>query len=631
MFSAHLIGLRFARLNGDSLRKHERGSFAVMAAVWMLVAIAALGTIDIGNMFFVRRDLQRIADMSAIAGVEQIDDACDQQPMQAAINNAVANGLKQSTGDTVVPVCGSWDPTNNPEPSYFVAMAAGMSQPTQLNAMEVTVTRTVPFFFLGPTRVVSAQSIAKATTVDTFSVSATLASVNPTWLNGMLSALLGTSVNLTLVDYQALASTNIKLGDLAAAVGAGSVNGLTTTSVGVSTLIGDLQTYVGTVQSGTNNSPGYIAQLQSVLPSLGKIPSVGVTNASVVLANQTNSLLQIGLGNPQSAANATVNLLDLLMTAAEVGNVAHAVTLSGSLPLGTSTATNIQLQILNPPSIAVGEAGKLPNGTWRTQASSAEIGLYLNVQTPPVAVSIPGLLGAQLNGISLPLYLIAGGPASAWLVSTDCQSSAATSTITIGAQPGIARLCVSAPPSGTLNLSDPNSCPSASSALQIASLSATLLNIPLVSVPVTAAVANPLLQVVGSPASSTDSSPPQFCGDPANYPAPAVCPNGWSSNPYWTTYSNNLGSQLATAVSQLNLQSLNLSVSAFGVTLATLTVPVGTLSSILSGILSPILSSLDSLIVPLLNVLGVQVGEATVHQMSLTCGVAETVYSQPLN
>ncbi len=56
------------------------------------------------------------------------------------------------------------------------------------------------------------------------------------------------------------------------------------------------------------------------------------------------------------------------------------------------------------------------------------------------------------------------------------------------------------------------------------------------------------------------------------------------------------------------------------------------LSAILSGltgaltpVLTPIFNLLDSVLVPVLSLLGVQVGTATVHNMSLTCGVAQLV------
>ncbi|MFB9127736.1 hypothetical protein ACFFYR_32930 [Paraburkholderia dipogonis] len=45
----------------------------------------------------------------------------------------------------------------------------------------------------------------------------------------------------------------------------------------------------------------------------------------------------------------------------------------------------------------------------------------------------------------------------------------------------------------------------------------------------------------------------------------------------------------------------------------------------LSGLLQPVFDLLNTLIVPTLSLLGVQVGTATVHNMSLTCGVSQLV------
>lgn len=102
------------------------------------------------------------------------------------------------------------------------------------------------------------------------------------------------------------------------------------------------------------------------------------------------------------------------------------------------------------------------------------------------------------------------------------------------------------------------------------------------------------------------------------------CGSGWvnptnagSPDSYWTTYSNNLGSELGTALGNINLNSVNI----LGVS-----IPTGALLNLIGGqILSPVLSALDSVIVPLLGLLGVQVGQATVHQISLTCNAAQLV------
>ncbi|AOK23209.1 hypothetical protein WK67_10880 [Burkholderia ubonensis] len=632
----------------------QRGAVSVLATVWVLVALVTLGAIDIGNLFFQRRDLQRIADLSALAAVQSLDpsDTSCGAANTAALNNARANETSNTvtTGapargqDQVAATCGRWDPqVYAGQPAYFAPAASGM---TQLNATQVTVTRTMRYSFLGVVSMLgagpgtmSATATARASAIDTFSISATLASVDPVWLNGILSALLGTSVSLTLADYQALAGANIKLLGISTALGAGTVNGLVDLSVTVPTLIGNLSAYVGALQAGGGNGPGYVAQLQAASTALGKLAGASVGNTTVVVANAPNALLNISLGNPQSGADAQVNLLDLLTTAAQVAayNKGHAVSLNTgvTLPLGASgfNVVSLQLQVLNPPSIAVGEAGLLPNGTWRTQASSAQIGVYLNVQTPSIpitgALGLSGLIDLTLSGINLPIYLLVGGPAVASLAATKCGSATTPSTTTIVATPGIAKLCISAPPSGTLNLSNVSTCPPAGT-LQLLNLQASTLLSPPVSLGVSASISNPVLQIVGTASSSApyagypSATPYHFCNAPAGLATPVSCGSGWvspstasSPNSYWTTYVNNLGASLGTALSNINLNAI---------TILGIPIPLGPLlNAIGSLVLQPVLSALDAVLVPILGLLGVQVGQATVHQISLTCNAAQLV------
>ncbi|KVZ45859.1 hypothetical protein WL17_04015 [Burkholderia ubonensis] len=632
----------------------QRGAVSVLATVWVLVALVTLGAIDIGNLFFQRRDLQRIADLSALAAVQSLDpsDTSCGAANTAALNNARANETSNTvtTGapargqDQVAATCGRWDPqVYAGQPAYFAPAASGM---TQLNATQVTVTRTMRYSFLGVVSMLgagpgtmSATATARASAIDTFSISATLASVDPVWLNGILSALLGTSVSLTLADYQALAGANIKLLGISSALGAGTVNGLVDLSVTVPTLIGNLSAYVGALQAGGGNGPGYVAQLQAASTALGKLAGASIGNTSVVVANAPNALLNISLGNPQSGADAQVNLLDLLTTAAQVAayNKGHAVSLNTgvTLPLGASgfNVVSLQLQVLNPPSIAVGEAGLLPNGTWRTQASSAQIGVYLNVQTPSIpitgALGLSGLIDLTLSGINLPIYLLVGGPAVASLAATKCGSATTPSTTTIVATPGIAKLCISAPPSGMLNLSNVSTCPPAGT-LQLLNLQASTLLSPPVSLGVSASISNPVLQIVGTASSSApyagypSATPYHFCNAPAGLATPVSCGSGWvspstasSPNSYWTTYVNNLGASLGTALSNINLNAI---------TILGVAIPLGPLlNAIGSLVLQPVLSALDAVLVPILGLLGVQVGQATVHQISLTCNAAQLV------
>ncbi|WP_080438418.1 TadG family pilus assembly protein [Burkholderia ubonensis] len=653
MSTARFPGCRPAGRDRVRMRG-QRGAVSVLATVWVLVALVTLGAIDIGNLLFQRRDLQRIADLSALAAVQSLDpsDTSCGAANTAALNNARANETSNTvtTGapargqDQVAATCGRWDPqVYAGQPAYFAPAASGM---TQLNATQVTVTRTMRYSFLGVVSMLgagpgtmSATATARASAIDTFSISATLASVDPVWLNGILSALLGTSVSLTLADYQALAGANIKLLGISTALGAGTVNGLVDLSVTVPTLIGNLSAYVGALQAGGGDGPGYVAQLQAASTALGKLAGASVGNTTVVVANAPNALLNISLGNPQSGADAQVNLLDLLTTAAQVAayNKGHAVSLNTgvTLPLGASgfNVVSLQLQVLNPPSIAVGEAGLLPNGTWRTQASSAQIGVYLNVQTPSIpitgALGLSGLIDLTLSGINLPIYLLVGGPAVASLAATKCGSATTPSTTTIVATPGIAKLCISAPPSGTLNLSNVSTCPPAGT-LQLLNLQASTLMSPPVSLGVSASISNPVLQIVGTASSSApyagypSATPYHFCNAPAGLATPVSCGSGWvspstasSPNSYWTTYVNNLGASLGTALGNINLNAI---------TILGVPIPLGPLlDAIGSLVLQPVLSALDAVLVPILGLLGVQVGQATVHQISLTCNAAQLV------
>ncbi|WP_186018163.1 TadG family pilus assembly protein [Burkholderia gladioli] len=602
-------------------RRRERGSFAVMAAVFLVVIAAIFGVLDVGNTYLQRRDLQQIADMAAAAGVQRVDNLCVQAPTSAT-NSATVNGLNTSQGDTIAVTCGRWDPTVNPAPSYYLANTNTSGDPNrlQLNAVQVNVTRQVRHMFVGPLQTVHATSTARATAIDVFSVGATLAqlggtscsgtpassSANPGLVNGLLGALLGSKsgLNLSLVSYQALACTNVRLADIAAAAGAGTIDQLLALNL-------SLSQFLKLIANALQQTSVVNANLQASLGALQAMISVNVNGGNLNLGGP-NGLLNIALANAQSAATATVSLLDLIMVGAEVANSNNAVAVNiPSVALGGLTGTQLQVQIISPPSIGIGEGGINPaTGQWRTQASTAAVGLYLVVdlgtQQVPLLGPVLQVIGVSV-GVKLPLYLQVG-TGKAVLNSTQCAQTAATSTATITATPGVANLCIGTPPlnsKGLISLSSTYSC---TSPAQIINAQVSPLGLNLVQL--TVSVSNISVQVQGAAQTHT------FSGV-----------SGLDSN-YWTVNSNALGSALASALAQLATAQITPKVSLL-LNLVAITVPsnfVGTILGILQPVLSPLLSALDAVIVPLLNLLGVQVGAATVHQISLTCGVAQTVY-----
>ncbi|WP_260463979.1 TadG family pilus assembly protein [Burkholderia sp. Bp8963] len=599
--------MRSARSTGSCARPRDRrrmggqrGAVAVLAAVWVLLAVVVLGAIDIGNLFFQRRDLQRIADMSALAAAQRMDDKCA-QPTTTATQNASANGFDpQASGNSMSIVCGRWDVAAFPNPPYFGSASS------QLNAVQVTLSKPVPFFFLGPKRTVTATSIGKEVNPDSFTLGTSLVTLQGGLVNNVLGALLGANLNLSAVSYQGLATTQIALKDLVVAANVGTVDQLANVSVTAGGFAQLLVTALSKTQVANVNA----GVATSALQAIAKV-AVGTTTVNVLSNGSTPGVLAVGLANKQAAADARVTLLDALMVAAEVAAAGQpAVNVNTGVNLGLVNAT-LQVQIIKPPVLAVGEGGIDPTtGTWRTQASTAQVRLYLNADLGTTNITILNLLGlGWLNtflnkivsaDVHLPIYLEVA-PGTAWLVSTNCAPTQAASRAVVGVQTGVANLCIGDTPPN-MSAQQPFSC----------TVPATILSASVLGTTAVQVKANLALPASVPSSSSATLTFNGVAGD---------------SDDYQTTNANAVGSVLTNALSGVanSLASTNglaLYIGGASVQLGTMLDP---LISVLTGALAPLLSALDQIIVPLLNLLGAQVGVSTVHNQALTCGVAQTV------
>ncbi|WP_244438862.1 TadG family pilus assembly protein [Paraburkholderia dilworthii] len=570
-------------------RRSQRGAIALLAAVWVSLAIIALGAVDIGHFYYARRDLQRTADLAASAGVQLIGSAggCATATSTAQLN-ATANGLPAD--GIVQTTCGRWDPSANAGGSYFVASGA------PLNALQVVVGRPVPFLFLiGQTRNLTASAVAQATNIRSFSLTTSIASLSGGLVNGVLNGLLNTNLSLDVASYQGLATAQVKLSDLAAALGVASMSQLLKAQVTVGQLASAMATALG---------QGNLASASvSAINGLQTIASASTGSTSINLGDKTGTsgLLAIGLANPEAAASATVNALDALMVAAEIAHGSAAVNLGTALNLGPLASVTAQARVLQPPVIAVGEAGTDANGKPRTSAHSATIRLYLNVKL--LNVSIPSLV--NISALNLPIYLeVAQGTAD--LQSTQCSTQKSTSYSWVSAKPGLTTLCVSGDASSNLtNTTGPASC---SQPAQLTSVSMPLISLNAIDV-----------SVGNSPAS----------GFTATFQAQQQTVFKFNnvtgdSDDYQSTDTNGLGSAAGGLVSQLaSGLAGSMHATALGLDVTAL---AGPLFTGLAALLTPVLNSLDLLLVPLLQLLGVQVGVSTVHDLGLACGQAQLVY-----
>ncbi len=393
-------------------RRGEGGAIAIIAAIVMPIMILALAFgIDIAHLTYVHRNLQKMADMSAIAGAEDVSSA-----QTLAMGNAVKNGLQTASTQMTV-TTGNWNPRIEMAPTYF---SATVPYGHQANAVQVQLSKSVPyFFFFGPAKTVQAQAIAwEPNPAAGFSISSRLLGLNTrksALLNGILGGLLGTSLNLNVVGYNALLGTTISLGQLAQTLNVGTVNHLLSANLNLPGLYQGALTVLGNqANGGLLNSQSAIGPLQQIIGS--------TTNPANI---QLGKILNLGLADKNAAASAQVNLLGLITASAMLANQQHFVDVPGINVLGLAS---LKLYIISPPKLAYGEPGQHADGTWRTEAQTAQVDLELQV--------LPLILG----GVTVNLQ---ASPAVADLTNVTCNTPQSQSQVGVKAGTGLLTASIS--------------------------------------------------------------------------------------------------------------------------------------------------------------------------------------------
>ncbi|NOV27710.1 hypothetical protein E5S69_29945 [Cupriavidus necator] len=423
-------------------RRCARGAVSVMAALLIAtVAIAALVSIDVGHVFMRQRQLQNMADLAAMSAAQQLKRADSAANLNAAVLGTVSNigakngypsgiamGCAEAAGggaDAMTACVGVWDPATAGPRHFNAAYNPATVSP---NAVRVQATQTVPILFVfngGSGRRLFAESIASGSPpVAAFSLGTGLLDVSTA--NGMLSVLLGSSVQLSAADWQGLVNANVTLDQLRLRANVGTVNQLLNTAL-------SLRDFYALVLGAA----GRDALLNTMLGSPPTTLGAGGAGVAVSLAQ----LLQLGVLAPaaSSAAEAGLSVAQLLLAGAQVarGDTAVALPVTGQLPAGLG-GLSASVQVIQPPVMAVGPARKLTENptTWQTSAHSAqvEVALAATVSSGPIS----GLLGLQLN---VPLH-IAAAEARADLTGLQCAAAPADRRATVHVTPSLISACL---------------------------------------------------------------------------------------------------------------------------------------------------------------------------------------------
>ncbi len=580
-------------------RARQRGVVAVMSVIWLMVALIGLMALDIANIFWQRREMQRLADTAALAAGQMIGAGCDIARSNAtgATRNSGSGLANLKASDTLTIDCGHWDPRNPPGGGssgspYFVPNAA------PLNAVNVNVARTVPFLFAfqwnTPSRVVSANATAASPDMNSFSIGTGVFNMSDSApVNRLLNGLLGTTLNLNLASYQGLATSKVKLADL---IGVGPINAGTLDELLEQQVT--LKNFVLTAANALNATDTANAVLLQ-----------GIAANIKPLTVRLGDLIDLSTATPSAASLASLNVFDTVLGAAQIANQANFVDLGTMVNLPNVASVGVKLAVIEPPKIAVGPVG--------TVAHSAQVRALLEIKA--LNITLPNVATATV--LNLPVYLEAAS-GTATLETLNCTPARANASVKLAVETGLLSTCLTGITPSSMSGAGMSNAAICSQAAPVTNV-AIGLTLPLLgTVPVADVGVSALVPLKATSATSQD-----ITFGSGGVPGSAI------TDSWVTVNQNGVGTALSTLVTTLVAQTaLTPHVDLLGglVSLSALTAPLssltGSIRTQLGTVVGALAGPLDNTVSPLLHMLGVDVGYSQIHQMSMRCGDVQLVY-----
>jgi len=398
----------------------KRGNIAIMSAGLMTLVIGCTAlAVDLGTIFADRRKTQSTADLAAIVAASNLSNATNAASLTVQKNNYPASALVSVQLGTYTA-----NAAISPQ-TRFVTPAAGTA-----NAARVTLNTQTPLYFAryltGTSQfTIKASATASSTAVASFAIGSRLLSLNGGLLNKMLGGLLGTTLSLSVMDYQALVNARIDALDFISALATrvnltgATYNDILTTNIKVSDIIAAALT----TQQATNGASAATTALstisQAVSASTAKILPGSLIDAGPYGNLTTGEKPKLGV---------SVSVLDLLNATAQVANGTHQIATNVDLTLPGIVSVTLTATIGERP---VGSAW-VAIGAQGASVHTAQTRILLTIK-----LLGSGSGSSNVPAVDLPIYIeIAAGTAT--LNALSCgHPNINTSTATLGVTPGI--------------------------------------------------------------------------------------------------------------------------------------------------------------------------------------------------
>jgi uncharacterized membrane protein len=407
-----------------------RGSIAVLAAMvaMVMMAVAALA-IDTGKVFVDRRHAQSATDLAAIAAVSDLPNA-----LKAAKATAARNSFGDGTPIAVELGVYSARPDLAPAARFVPAPVA------EANAARVTLQSAASLTFgaalLGRNSVdVVTRATATQSALATFAIGSRLLRLEGGLINRVLGALLGTTISLSVMDYDALLAAELDLFDVMTALAARSGDKPATYAALLARAVKPLDV----LQAMADSRRAVAGNDRTVLALAAVVQALGNTSARIALQAVIDAgrydALPLG---EKPRTGVVVSALDMLMALAQAvaGPTTVRLALDATVPgiLGATLALRIGERPQGTSWITVGAAG--------ARVQTAQMRLLIDAR-------VAGL--APIATVRLPIYLEVAA-ATATLTRLNCGfPDAATSSATLDVMPSLVEAWIGDVPSAAFD------------------------------------------------------------------------------------------------------------------------------------------------------------------------------------
>ncbi|WP_173931444.1 pilus assembly protein TadG-related protein [Chelativorans sp. Marseille-P2723] len=414
------------RFNVRDPVRDRSGNVAMMSATLLFVVIASAAlAVDLGSIYFERREAQALTDLAAITAASHLEKA-PEAAMVTFTDNHKRNIVLVRDGQTPDPLevtgveghlyveTGRYLRSRDIKPDLRFSVGG---EPA--NAVEVRLRKKPNLYFasaiLSPP-VIETVAVAAVTEEAAISVGSRLVSINEGILNGILGALLGTNLSLDAMDFRALADTDVDLLAFMNAL-ASELKITAGTYEDVLAAHASLGMIVRSLSASAQGSEARAA-LEAILAS----PVGAGLAVPLSLLVDLGPLSQLAVGQESAGLNAAVGAMELIGSAAAIANRDNQVQLESGFGLPGLAKVTLKIAIgeppLNLPWLAVGERGTITRtGQTRLQLKAEILG------------------SGVLRVITLPIYLEVGY-AEAKLRDLVCEAGQ-VSNVVVDARPGV--------------------------------------------------------------------------------------------------------------------------------------------------------------------------------------------------